>query len=111
MRLVIILLNLLSLFLPFTGICHARLAEAPWPMFQHDIHHTSNVLHPGLLSGVSNTPTEETTDIIYLGSLDGYLYAVDSNGNLTWRLKVGGEIEHSPALGMDGTLLVWCMSC
>jgi outer membrane protein assembly factor BamB len=37
--------------------------------------------------------------IVYIGSLDGYLYALDaSNGTVDWKTKTKGPIESSPAV-------------
>jgi outer membrane protein assembly factor BamB len=36
--------------------------------------------------------------VVYIGSLDGYLYAIDAdNGNINWKTKALGPIESSPA--------------
>jgi outer membrane protein assembly factor BamB/tetratricopeptide (TPR) repeat protein len=47
--------------------------------------------------------------VIYFGSDDGYLYAVDldnfETGNERWKFKTGGEIRSSPAAG-DGVIYV-----
>ncbi len=92
------------LVLLFSNVCQAKLEDAPWPMYQHDIHHTGGVRHPGLLGGVTEPPREGATDIIYIGSLDGNLYAVDSDGQTKWHFQAGGGIHTSLALGMDGTI-------
>jgi eukaryotic-like serine/threonine-protein kinase len=42
--------------------------------------------------------------IVYIGSLDGYLYALDANnGNIVWQTKTNGPIESSPAVA-DGAV-------
>jgi len=41
---------------------------------------------------------------VYIGSLDGYLYALDANnGGIVWRVKTDGQIESSPAVA-DGAV-------
>ncbi len=41
---------------------------------------------------------------VYIGSLDGYLYALDANnGSIVWRVKTDGQIESSPAVA-DGAV-------
>ena len=37
-------------------------------------------------------------DVIYFGSDDGYLYAIDSEGKLKWKFKSDGRICSSPAV-------------
>ena len=37
--------------------------------------------------------------IVYVGSLDGYMYALDANnGNVIWTYQTQGQIESSPAV-------------
>jgi hypothetical protein len=39
-----------------------------------------------------------------VGSDDGHLYAIHSDGALQWRLQIGDAIRSSPSLGSDGTI-------
>jgi len=42
---------------------------------------------------------------VYIGSVDGKMYAVNKEGKLLWNYQTGGRIsEASPAFGSDGTL-------
>ncbi len=41
---------------------------------------------------------------IYVGSLNGNLYAVNTAGNLKWTFTTQGAIHSSPAIGSDGTI-------
>ncbi len=43
---------------------------------------------------------------MYVGSADGWLYAIRADGTLTWRFQTGGEVLSSPAVGADGTVYV-----
>ncbi|MFW5945988.1 MAG: PQQ-binding-like beta-propeller repeat protein [Candidatus Natronoplasma sp.] len=43
-------------------------------------------------------------DGIYFGSYDGYLYALDKEGNLKWNYDSGAQIRTSPAVDQDGTI-------
>lgn len=44
---------------------------------------------------------------LYVGSEDGYLYALDaSNGSLRWRMPTGREILASPVVGPDGSIYI-----
>jgi outer membrane protein assembly factor BamB len=39
---------------------------------------------------------------IYIGSNDGYLYAIAPDGSLKWRYQTDDAVESSPAIGADG---------
>jgi outer membrane protein assembly factor BamB len=41
---------------------------------------------------------------VYVGSDDGYLYAIDRSGALKWKFLTGGPIETSPAIGPQGVV-------
>ena len=41
---------------------------------------------------------------IYVGSDDGYLYAVNPDGTLKWRYEVGYSVKTPPAVGNEGTI-------
>jgi len=45
--------------------------------------------------------------LVYFGSWDGNLYAIDTAGKLVWRQKLGGRINSSPCPG-DGIIYVGC---
>ncbi len=51
-------------------------------------------------------PVIGTDGTIYVGSRDGYLYAISQEGELIWRYDTGFEIRASPALGEDGTIYI-----
>ncbi len=53
-------------------------ADTPWPMFRGDVKHT----------GLSSYDTSA------------------NHGELKWRMKTGGEIYSSPAIGNDGTIYI-----
>ena len=60
---------------------------------------------------VVDVSTAEDTDggaseTVYVGSDDGYLYAIDAaEGDLEWRFETGGPVESSPTV-FDGTVYV-----
>ena len=60
-----------------------------WNMFHHDPQHTGKTT---------------AVDVIYVGSNDTYLYALDLNGTLKWRYKTGGAIHGNPVVARDGTV-------
>ena len=41
---------------------------------------------------------------VFVGSGDGFLYALNTNGSLRWKLHTGGITESSPVIGPDGTI-------
>ncbi len=54
---------------------------------------------------IYSTPVVGSDDMIYVGSYDGNLYALDSKtGKLKWTFKTGFAIASSPAIGADGTI-------
>ena len=54
---------------------------------------------------VFSSPAIGSDGTIYVGSDDGYLYAINPDGSLKWRFKTDGEkITSSPVIGSDGTI-------
>ncbi len=50
------------------------------------------------------SPTVGDDGTIYVGSTDGYLYAVNPNGTEKWSFETGSDIWGSVVIGPDGTL-------
>jgi len=44
--------------------------------------------------------------VVYIGSTDSNLYAINPNGTTNWTYKTRGAVKSSPALGRDGTVFV-----
>ena len=93
------------------------LDNGPWPMFRHDITHSGQskyVEPPSVVlkwryqtgGDIFSSPAIGSDGIIYFGSKDDYLYAINPNGTLKWRYLTGGDIYSSPAIGSDGTVYV-----
>lgn len=100
------------------------LASTTWPRFHADLPNSGRaaidlsvnsgngiLLFP--LSGQTIGPTETTpilgSEIIYLGSSDTNVYALDYDGipvTLEANISVTGAVTGSPLLGADGTLFV-----
>jgi len=121
-------LFLLLVILPLSvGIVDAQLADSPWPMFHGSAQHGGlspyNTSHiSGTVKwifetgdGIESSPAIEKDGTIYVGSHDGYLYAVNKDGELKWKTKIGTPIEKkgwghtsstssTPAIAKDGTI-------
>lgn len=54
--------------------------------------------------GDGSDPAVDSRGTIYVGSVDGYLYALNSDGTLKWEYETEGRVYRSPAIGSDGTL-------
>lgn len=101
-----------------------QLASTAWPKFQADEANsgrspvdlsindgTGALLFPpsGLVIGSTQTTPVLSDDIIYLGSSDTNVYAVQYNGqlaDLTDDIMLVGAVTGTPLLGADGTLFV-----
>jgi outer membrane protein assembly factor BamB len=91
------------------------LADSSWPKFHGDRRNTG--LNTRVGPATANTRWTFTLDdwmlsspsigadgTIYVGSLDGTLYAVNPDGTEQWRYSAGGWIYSTPAVGPDGTI-------
>ena len=57
---------------------------------------------------VDSSPSVDSSGNIYMASIDGRLYSVNSAGGLRWSYAVGAAIHSSPAIGVDGTIYIGC---
>jgi len=55
---------------------------------------------------VLSSPAIGSDGIIYVGSGDGYLYAINPDGTLKWKYRAWGSVDSSPAIGSDGIIYV-----
>ena len=55
---------------------------------------------------VYSSPAIGSDGTIYVGSYDGYLYAIKPDSSLKWKYKTEGYVQSSPAIGSDGTIYV-----
>ncbi|MFC1591931.1 PQQ-binding-like beta-propeller repeat protein [Thermodesulfobacteriota bacterium] len=110
-----IIMLIFSLVIPAGAL--GSIADAPWPMFQRDMYHTGNSLFPGpVLSDAGLAFQEETSasvsspiigpdGTVYLGSMDGCVYAVSPDGAMAECLyDTGGQVHSTPVLSGDGIL-------
>jgi len=88
-----------------------------WPMFHNNLQHTGRSIYTGPQQGsvlwtydtggeVNSSPVIDKNGIIYIGSDDNKLYAINPDGTLKWTYSTGGDIRSSPALGRDETIYV-----
>lgn len=93
------------------------LADTPWPMRGHDLQHTGRSPFKGpdnpqiawcFKTGaeVFSSPAIGSDGSIYVGSQDGYLYALNPDGSRQWAYATGGWVDSSPAIGSDGSIYV-----
>jgi outer membrane protein assembly factor BamB len=55
---------------------------------------------------VYSSPCVDTNGVIYFGSLDGKVYALNPDGSKKWEIQTGGPVYSSPCIGSDGTLYI-----
>jgi len=55
---------------------------------------------------IKGPPSIATDGTIYVGSYDGYLYALYPDGSLKWKYKLKYGTETNPSIGPDGTIYV-----
>jgi outer membrane protein assembly factor BamB len=94
------------------------LADSPWPMFRRDLNHTGlspydTSGNPGKLKWsfatdwtVRSSPAIGSDGTIYVGSYDGKLYAINSDGTEKWNFTAESGIGGSPAIGFDNTIYI-----
>jgi hypothetical protein len=113
----VILVLLVFLCVLWTG--QSAVVNSPidnWPMFNHDLAHTgyststaptsNHILWTFTTGGAVETSPAVVDGIVYFGSDDGYVYAVDAaKGNLIWNYSTGGPVHSSPAVA-DGVVFV-----
>jgi len=89
----------------------------PWPAFHHDSRRTGASPYAGAAlpyvrwrfatgSPVTASPAVDSDGTIYIGSWNGWFYALNNFGLLKWRYKTGNIIRSSAAIADDGTVYV-----
>lgn len=94
-------------------------SAAPWPSFGYDVRNSGQSPHAGPDAPVEATwqfqaddalhssPVLGTGGIVYVGSNDTRLYALDAEtGDERWHFETDGRILSAPAIGEEGTLYV-----
>jgi outer membrane protein assembly factor BamB len=94
------------------------LADSPWPMFRQNLNHTGvspydTSANTGQLKWsftmgrTKSSPAIGTDGTVYIGSIDGKLYAINPDGTLKWDFITGDYIEwSSPAIDSNGTIYI-----
>jgi PQQ enzyme repeat len=95
----------------------AKPVKSAWPMFRGNGMQTAQGLGSGAKGvlkwkfkandSVRSSPVIGLLGMIYAGSLDGYVYALNgADGTLAWKYKTGDKIYGAPSIGPDGTVYV-----
>ena len=99
----------------FHNYAFSQIEENPWGMFLHDSQHTglSNLNGPEIpdlkwkyqpLFAIASSPCVNSTGLVYFGTKEDYLYAINPDGSVRWRYLTGGDVDSSPAIGVLGTI-------
>jgi outer membrane protein assembly factor BamB len=86
------------------------LAASPWPEMRRDSRNTGSSPIRGryrgdrpwsfrTARGIFSTPVIGDDGTVYVGSADGYFYALGTDGRPLWRFRTGGIIDAAAALG------------
>jgi len=94
------------------------IAEPIWPMFHYNTQHTGQCPYDtssnnGTLKWkfaigdqIHSSPAIASDGTIYVGSDDGYLYAINPDGTFKWKFETSSWIDSSSAIASDGTIYV-----
>ena len=88
-----------------------------WPMFRFDSKHSGCSPYEGPWqphlkwtfscgAAIVSSPAIGSDGTIYVGSSDGKLYAINSDGSRKWEFNTRKQVVSSPAIGADGTIYV-----
>jgi len=98
------------------AILGSPLANTAWPMFQHDLKHTGQSVHSGPATpalkwnlptnnSINSSPAIGADGAIYVGSADGKVYCLNTDGTLRWSVTLADAVYlTSPAIAADGTI-------
>ena len=129
MRRALIIILIFILILSSYSI-KAQLADSPWPTFrkdtmhsgvsEYDTSHVDGTVKWSFETGdaIESSPVIDSNGTIYVGSHDGYLYAINPDGTEKWRFDAGPPIYDvrwnvnksimaAPAIAADGTIYIY----
>jgi hypothetical protein len=86
-----------------TGLGHVNTSTNPGGI-EWDFQITNNSVYGGEVMGTSVAQNGD----IYFTSSQGWLYSLDPNGSLRWKLNSTGQIYTMPVIGKDGSILFIC---
>ena len=93
-------------------VVHAQVQNADcWPSFRGNAQLTGNApvrLEPPFKllwtfktgDAIKSSPVI-CNGIVYIGSNDGYIYAITSNGKLKWKFNAGNSVESPPLIAQN----------
>ncbi|MCX6343623.1 MAG: PQQ-binding-like beta-propeller repeat protein [Armatimonadetes bacterium] len=55
--------------------------------------------------GIISSPAIDSTGMIYVGSADEHIRAINPDGTICWTFKTGSSVASSPALGADSSVV------
>jgi len=111
-------LTVTSPTLQTSTICGNVSNQPIWPMLHYNAQHTGQCPYDtsknnGTLKWkfkisdqISSSPVIDSEGTVYIGSKDGYLYALNPDGTLKWKFGTGSRIDSSPAISLDGTIYI-----
>jgi outer membrane protein assembly factor BamB len=103
---------------PQGGAEGLRLALSAWPKFHGNAENTGRGLAGGAQGvlkwevrtagiAISSSPAVGVDEIVYVGSWDKKVYAIDgASGEKLWAYSTGGSVFSTPAVASDGTVYV-----
>ena len=129
MKLLNSLLIAITIWIIIPSTVFAQPADSPWPVFNGNNRHTGlsqyeiGTDRKELLwsyktdLSVESSPVIGTDGTIYIGSHDGYLYALNSSGTLKWKFEVAKPVYDerwnvskaimaTPAIDKNGTVYI-----
>jgi len=90
------------------------LANSPWPKFQRDSRNTGISSYSGpsspnlkwkyLIGDQVGPPVVGFGEVVYVGSNDGYLYALNPDGTLKLKVWIGDFVHKPPAIDSNGVI-------
>ena len=103
---------------PIYHATEQRLPSAPWPMLGAKPEHSGLSPYGGAPKtptlrwkfptalGITAPPVIDRDGVVYVGSGDKHLYAINPDGSQKWNFRTCEQITSSPSLGSDGTIYV-----